>query len=534
MKSRKVDVALAAGLAIVTFLLYRKVTRLGWTYDDAYLLHIAIEHPARDHFFGRALWSTLAQPLFTPLLTATFDSELTLFGLNAAAFYRLQIVLLMALAVTVFLTARLWLPSGVAACASLLFIAGAPVCAIATQLMTVHYIESLIFMLAAVVAFVNAERRDSFALVVLSAVFYLAAMLAKEIAVPLIFLCMRRETRRVATLPHGIALLIYAFWRRADLGVWFGGYGWAIRPADVPSIVAAFPLAVFRQLTSPPTALGVALIAVLITGVVLWTRSPRRALLVLGLIVLSIAPVLPMARRFEARYTLALWLVCTLIAIAGFETLIDMRSRDVLIAIALLVVMVVNRQRWMKEFLLSQRMSDEARVFFDLGPGDALRKPAVPPAAMSELAWLKDVYVKRPSGALWFYDDLYLCTARDLPHRVFSYDAKTRTVIQEHDVAEVRTRFCATIRADAPLSATFERRDEALFWTLGPYQRGDYAIVFGDGISAFDIPRIDSFRVPRIKSLRLRVRYTAPERWVTYSPELALDFERGSTYAWRR
>ena len=228
-----------------------------------------------------------------------------------------------------------------------------------------------------------------------------------------------------------------------------------------------------------------------------------------------------------------LWLVCAVVAAAGFDTIWDFRVRIVMTIATLALVLVVNRQRWASEFFTSRRMSDEARVFLDLGPGDALREPAVPPSSMSELAWLKDIYLRRPSGALWFYDDLYLC-ANEMPRRVFGYVAAKREVIEQGDVASVRDKYCKSIRDNAPLSAKFEHRGESLFWTFGPYDRGTYGVVFGNGISALELRRDDGFRLPRVRALRLRVRYAAPEGWVTYSPELSLDFTRASNFEWQR
>ena len=58
---RGVDIVFAVLLAVSAVLLYRKITRLFWTYDDAYLLRIAAAHPARDHFAGGAIWRAMPQ-----------------------------------------------------------------------------------------------------------------------------------------------------------------------------------------------------------------------------------------------------------------------------------------------------------------------------------------------------------------------------------------------------------------------------------------------------------------------------------------
>ena len=539
VKSRAADIVLAVLLALASILLYRKVTRLFWTYDDAFLVHVAVEHPARDHFIGTALWSTLPQPLFTPLLTATYDAELSLFGLKPAGFYAVDVALIALLAVVVFATLRLWLPPGPSAAAALLFIAGAPLCAAATKLMVVHYIESLILATIAIALFVVGIRRSMRSLSIVSAMLYLGAMLAKEVAVPLVAILMLlpekdARTRTRSTTPHLVALLIYALWRRADLGVWFGGYGWRIRSTDIPSIVAAFPAAVWEHIAGPSILFGSAMILLVVAGIVLRMRSAADAGRILAVLALTIAPFLPMARKFESRFVLAFWLACAVIAVAGFLTLKNRTVSTALLILTPLLALVVNRQVWAGELARSQRMSDESRVFLDLGPGDALRQPSVPPAAMSELQWLKQTQLHRAAGTTWFDDDVYLCEHTPLPRRVFSYDATRREVIERRDVDAIRSRYCSSIRPSAVLSATFHHEGETLYWMFGPYDRGAYAIVMGDGIQAFDVPRSDAFRLPHVTALKLRVRYNSPDGWVTYSPDLSLDFTRSEDLQWRR
>ena len=150
--------------------------------------------------------------------------------------------------------------------------------------------------------------------------------------------------------------------------------------------------------------------------------------------------------------------------------------------------------------------------------------PAVPPAAMSELKWL------RKSSAEWFYDDIFLCT-HAMPHRVFSWSG--RGVVEMSGLSRLRDRYCSSIRNDAALTASFHHEGESLFWNLGPYDRGTYSVVLQDGVQAFEVPRSDGFRLPGLRSLALRVRYRAPEGWVTYSPELRFDLSRADL-SWHR
>ena len=206
-----------------------------------------------------------------------------------------------------------------------------------------------------------------------------------------------------------------------------------------------------------------------------------------------------------------------------------------LLVIVAMLILVANRQEWGYEFGRTQRMSDEARFFFDMPPDTWLRRPLVPPAAMGELNWLKTVHLRKASGAAWFYDDYFLCTAAPLPKRAWEYEPSRRAVIEiTSALPSIAKKHCGSIREQAPLSASFAYRDAALFWKFGPYTEGKYRVLLANGVQAFDVPREDGFRMPDLTGISLRIRYDSPQGWTTYSPELALDFKRQPRLNWSR
>jgi hypothetical protein len=182
-------------LAAVIFL-YRKATRLWWTYDDPWNLHVSLVRRWTDAFTQADIWP---QHFFTPLLIATYEALLRFAGLDPDHWYRIQIVLLGACAIAVFFALRLYVDALPAFGGALAFIAGPPLCAFATQLMVVHYLESLILGTLATIVYVLAFRRRSVLLEVLSAFLYFSAMLAKVIAapLPLLLLFLPESTFRV-------------------------------------------------------------------------------------------------------------------------------------------------------------------------------------------------------------------------------------------------------------------------------------------------------------------------------------------------
>jgi len=179
-------------------------------------------------------------------------------------------------------------------------------------------------------------------------------------------------------------------------------------------------------------------------------------------------------------------------------------------------------------------MSAENRAFLEMGPGESLRDPLGPPSSMAELAWLKtDVLRKRP-GALWFYDDLFLCVHPEAA-RVWSWDPiGWRVADVTPSVPALRRRHCSAIRRRAPLTLEMHAAGTTLHWTLGPYREGRYFFIFGDGLQAFQMPAVGGFQLKQARSLSLKLKYESPQGWMTYSPELAMDFTRSTSFRWSR
>jgi hypothetical protein len=164
--------------------------------------------------------------------------------------------------------------------------------------------------------------------------------------------------------------------------------------------------------------------------------------------------------------------------------------------------------------------------------GDVLlRNPASPPGTMPELEWLKEEYLGHAKGARWFYDDVFLCLHPIAGRRILEFNPRSRRVEEVHIDAQ---RFCSSIRQDVPLTAIFDYRGGAMSWQFGPYQSGVWRMILAGGELAWDFPRESTYRLGTTKQLALRIAYRSPEGWVTYSPEIDLDFARQSRVTWRR
>jgi len=531
---RSASVLFLFGAVVV---LYRKAIRLWWTYDDPWNLHVSLVRSWTDAFTERDVWP---QNLFTPLLLGSHEVLIALAGLDPDHWYRVQLFLIGACAAALYGALRLFAGTIPAVTGALLFVAGPPLCSFATQLMVIHYLEAILLGTLAVIAYVLAFRRESVLLEICSALLYFAAMLAKEIAVPLpvlLFFLPPREPRvRVRHLLfHALALGGYLFWRWAVIGTIFGGYGWAIAPAEIPRVLATLPWKIILACAGAGLGAGLAAMVVLATGAGRAMRTRRGLLIGAVTLLLAVAPIIPVSKEMQPRYVVVVWLWASVTFVIGTASLRSV-PRNALLVAAAAAVLVANRQEWTREYARSMRMSGEARAFMSLDGSAMLRRPAIPPAAMVELQWLKEDHLRRARGASWFYDDLFLCEGASLQgKRVFEWVPRRREVTEvTARIPDLASAYCGSIRQNAPLRAEFHHRDEALFWRFGPYQTGQWSVILGGGLQAFAVPREEGFRLTGVPGLTLRVRYQSPEGWVTYSPEIALDFARQPNLVWHR
>lgn len=526
-------------VALAVAVLYGRAATLWWTYDDAYLLRIAGAAEVPQYFHDGAFWRGTPGAMFVPLLHSMYDAGVALFGLRPEAWHAAVLVLLAMAAAALGATLRMVTGPVPATVGSLLWVSGAAVCTLATQLMLVHYSIAILLMAAATAAFLAALRRSSVRLSIAAAALYLGAMLAKEIAVPLLallFLLLGRDWRarlRYLVAP-ACAVVVYFVWRWVMLGTILGGYGWAIEPHEMPALLLSLPVKLVRVWAGAALPVGLVAVALVLIGAAAAMRSRRAVLIGLVTLAMAVAPIVPVSKQMEGRYAVTAWLWATAAFAIGLQSL-PRRWGHALAIAALAATLYANRQEWRVEYGRSERMSDEGRAWMRLRENDLLRLPAVPPAAMGELRWLKEVALRRARGAGWFYDDWYLCTAGVAGKRVFQYDETRGDVIEATaDAQRTSQRFCGSIRGNAPLEVAFDYREDTLFWTFGPYEDGRWRVIVADGLQAFDVPRDGGFRLPGVPGMTVRVRYESPAGWTTYSEEIAMDFARGPRTVWRR
>jgi hypothetical protein len=539
------ELALAALLGTCGWSVYHRALSLWLTYDDFFHLHYLYTTTPAEYFLDPEVWQRLPFKMITPLLFLSFDLDLALFGLDARAFLVHQLVSFSLCAAAFYLVLRLWLPRSWSAFAMLLFVFGPVTVSIAPLLMVRHYVETTLLCLVAVGLHVLAVRGKGVGTAIASALFYFLAMLAKEIAVPLVFLLPlipEGNLRRRLTLavPHAAAFVLYLAYRLYMLGTLNGGYGWLVDSSDLPRLARLLPVKVGAELLGHPSAASWAMLTALLAGLGFVLLKGRAVALLVGTsILLALLPILPVSTEMVPRYALPAWMILVLAFPFAIRDLVERGGALRLAGLGLAViaaagVLLAHLDAREAAFARVERMSAENRAFLEMGPGDFLRTPLGPPATMGELAWLKtDLLGKRP-GAGWFYDDLFVCVNPALG-RVWTWDpVQTRVEDMTASLARLRRRHCNAIREHAPLTVEMHAAGRTLHWALGPYSEGTWSFVLGDGLQAFPMPANGGFQLRQAGALSLRVKYRSPEGWTTYSPELKMDFTREPSFRWAR
>jgi hypothetical protein len=520
--SRTIDAILVVALAAAAFLLFRKILRLWWMYDDAFLIRILQAVSLQTMLHDRAFYSQLGRPIFNPLLMVSWKLDLQQFGLNTKALYLHQLIAFALLAMFLYLLFRLWSSPIASAAAAVVFTISGPTLVVVPQLMLRHYVEGALFATVAVILFVMALRRSSWSLALVSALLYFCASAAKEVYAPLILILIAipegsiKQRLRFA-IPHAVAALAIAVWRVLVIGRSVAPFGFLPPPGKRAVAILTIPVRAIRQFAGTGTAPGWMLLALVIVCAVIVAIRIRGARLVAacGLIAV-VAPLLPVAGEMQPRWAFAPWLIAT--ASIAFLPIALPRTGNVLSIVAVLLALLAYRAEWPAAYRLFLRMSDEARVLAKLTSQDVLRNPATPPAAVAEIGRLTG------SHARAFYDDLPLCNSGQ-NFRIFEYDSAKREVVQTARSTILQS--CRSIRL-MPLTLRLHYEpDGAFYWNAGPYRDGTYAFIVGEGI-AYDVPPQAGFRGKGLQRFDFRVRYSSPAGWKTYSPVLAADARKGT------
>lgn len=550
---RKPDALALVSIAVATLLLYGRSLRFWWTADDpAILRHVFLYGPSR-YLFDRDVYQGFSKLFFFPGLLLSFDADLRVFGFRPVFFYLHQLASVALAAGLLYLLMRRWNGLAASLAAALLFLVGAPLARVVSQLGVRHYVDGLVFALAATLCFLQSVESPGRAWRVAAGALALAAMACKEIYVPLPFLLLalpqgslRERVRRA--LPVFVALGLYVAWRVLLLGGYLGGYtGESSSPSEllgrVPILLRGLSDALLgaggaadEGRVARLAATGVA--AALAASILLLRRKSLVLSLVVALLVL--APLLPVSNNFQARYAFLPWAAAAMGA--GWAAHAWRRTRRLAaVGVALVILMaapalLANRKDWARVAGVAARSRVEAQFFFhESVSGDVLRLPVEEGNYYTWLAWLRTEALHGGRSGRAVFDDLFFC--RDAgPTRVFAFSDTTNSVeMVAGGAGAICEALRARLRTEAPLSVTIAGDRGVFEWDFGPWRSGSWAVLIGDDLIRYDLLPRGRQKPVFLPEGTLTIRYESPEGWLTFSPPLPLRMENGSArVTWSR
>lgn len=522
------------GIALLSALLALQLIRLAaapsgwWRVDDPQILRQAAQTPPAALFLDPAAARELTPYHFTPWLPFSFQLDLRLAGLTPRFFYAHQFAALAGVFALAYLVFRCGLPPAASLFATLALALTRPAAEAAEYLMLRHYVEGLAFSLGAVLCLAAAPRPWSRPL---AALLYAAACTAKELFVPLPLLLLFLpgqpfRTRRRETAPlFGIAL-VYAGWRLHMVGH-LGGYG---TPVEIAALLR-LPLSLVEQVGLPTPAAALAL------GGLLWFAwrgtGPAGRRFLIAATLAGLLPLLPLAGSMAGRF--ATGAAVLLAALAGWaldragRIAAPARRRAAYVALVGLAVILPAADGFSPAAALRRAQGERARVEgrFALEQGtteDVLLYPGEPPWFYQGLEWLREVRMGRAAGPRCLFDPIaWLERAPPPGTRYHRYDPAARALVLvppaavNAELAAERAR----LRPEAPLSVRVTRAGPRLEWALGPRADGQYGFIVEEQLH-FPVARAGRRHIRDTDRFAFRIKYTAPEGWVTYSPTFTL------------
>lgn len=498
------------GLVALAVVVHATALQGFWLYDDPALLVEAIQQPAIKILFDPAEYTHLATHTFTPLLLYSFKLDLLLGGLRPAVFYAHQVSALTIAALLMFFLLRRYTSDLFAFLGGAIFLTTWAAVYAARTLMIRHYVEGLVFALAALLAW----RRSKW----LAAFFYLLAMLSKEVyaPIPIFFICDARfekeSWRQIARDLVGPAVAAIAFlaWRWYMTGL-TGTYPSTLAP---PGDLAGLPTKLWIHLAGPVaqvwvgTVWAVAIVAVL--AIFVWRFRGAALALIAATLLVALLPILPVTGNFEWRYSFAfVAFVVLLFALAARQW-----QLPAIVLVTIAVTAFFNRRYY--EDLTRNGIAREGEYIWSQPAAAPVLGAASPAWYLDSLRWLR-AYDHRGVAPRAVYSSYAMSVGG--VRQVAFVDPAAKQIFADHP----RGRFDPSL----PLTVNFAIRNHNAEWQLGP-PAARFVFLTDPGYAAIPIPQRGIQRVPvaREKQFFRIVRELSDGRW-TVSPTLPVPEEGG-------
>lgn len=526
-------------LLMSVFFLHGAALDAWWRWDDPTHLTFVRTHDLAEYLFDPTVWQQLSPVNFTPWLSFSYELDSALFGLRPEAHYAHQLISLWLAAALTFFVLKLWLPPWWSFLGALLFLLGSPVYVIAEQLMARHYVEGLVFALAATWFFIRGTRNSMIVFSLVGAFFYFLALISKEIYAPLILLFPIIASGSLALrarhlLPFVFVLLIYIPWRFYMLEMSIGGYS---------PIATLDPLLTLNELASIPSLLlgagwlGLASGTSLAIFIIYFLRKyPKRVLVLIWLLFLILAPLIPLTiwpgLGGQDRFLFLPWWMTSFATVwAGAHLTQPGLAHPLRIVAALALFLLVSVAATSQASLIKHSLESvhiekevQGRFLWTAGHENVVYlSPAV--ASMfwdyGKILELRSLARNGEPIPMVIADESQIPNLSGSAIVPWSYDETCQCMIDISDQLELRLKSWKEKVRDVPITVNVTHKAHTFSWELGPYIQGQYSVIAVE-LGKIPLPAPQGYHRSSIQFREARIRYDSPDGWSAYSPSFQI------------
>ena len=542
----KTDALPLAGLVGLLVALFSNALSGYWRADDPSIILHALNSSGLSAFYDPQDWRKLSPSSLTPWLTFSFKADLWWAGLTPSFFYLHSIVSLGLVAAAAYVLGRFWLTAFWSFAAVCLFLMGASTVSVVDLLMTRHYLEGLLFSLLSLIAFVYAVKSNKLAYTLVGALFYLMAVSAKEIYVPLVAVVMflpilqtiKQRLKFVAA--YVLVALFYIVWRRYMLGVTIGGY---VDTASVFSIQSLVGLALALA-KIPEFFFGIYWkLPAFLCGAIWLVASLKNAKVAafFGVVLACVfVPLVPLVSfpgiSSPDRYLFLFWFVASFVTAFAASQVSSIKISEIdniwpsnrflfyLTSTAFIAVVVFTLQN---SIILAKSRADGYREFetqgrFYFEQND--RAGIIPSQVLLDSFWhVNDIcsIKKRLSKTCPVSIVRGLTAKGQTVEKLFAYDAASGAMVERPGSIADEIAKAEAVDNTLALQVSVSLTDGWCRWDLGPYASGRYYFV-SSSIGRYPVSRNGVLRI-NAATLEFQIQHESPDGRVTGSPVLVVN-----------
>ncbi len=550
-------------LIFLIFILYGFLFNGWWFGDDPEIVVFASKNSPFEYFINPSIWQGFSPFNLTPWILLSLEPDFIVFRFKPLGYYIHHLISLSFVAISFFIVLdlfakkRLFVILGV-----LIFLLSPATFTVCTWLSTRHYLEGMGFSLLSVYLFIRGIRDNKYSFILLSYLFYIPAILSKEVYVPLPFflLLIPEKTLRgrfIRIIPFLMLSFVYFLYRMTMLGDNpVKGYS-SIWPWTLSSAISD-SRKIFGLYAGSWWVFLVILITIILSVRFLKDRKTKareilRYLLIFLIFFVIVLPVSSIVNDDESlRYIFVISTFITFLFILSIDRIFDKGSRvfKIFTGMALLVVLAGFFHTYLEKKGQWHIKRAQARVegnFFmkHLADLNAIFKISQPHWFYDGLEKMKEEEANKEiqRKILLVVDEFYGFDTdkEELDKlRIFAYDSNNKKVIEISKKAKKdHEEFLKTIR-DKPLSVMIKIEDNTMELQLGPYD-GQYLLFEASPSQpdfyymAFPINKNFGIKLTHRERVRIfRFAYKSPEGWITVSPEFLIDRSKDQKINWSR